>query len=89
MGPLRGSMPIAEDVKESVFRESWLRSLVKSLTYRIASIAGTGILTWVITRDVTETISITIITQVFLGILYYSFERIWNRINWGRTAETT
>ena len=75
-------MPIA------AFRESRVRSFVKSLTYRIASIAGTGILTWVITRDVTETITLTVIIQVFLGVLYYSFERIWNRINWGRTAET-
>jgi len=81
-------MPMAEVVKESVFRESRLRSLVKSLIYRIASIVGTGILTWAITRDVTETVSITTITQVFLVSLYYSSERIWNRINWGRTAET-
>lgn len=82
-------MPMARNCKESVFRESRLRSLTKSLTYRIASVAGTSILTWVITRDVAEAISITIFTQVFLAALYYSSERIWNRINWGRTVETT
>jgi uncharacterized membrane protein len=82
-------MLMARDYRGSAFRESRLRSLVKSLTYRIASIAGTGILTWVITRDVAETISITIIIQVFLVALYYSFERIWDRVNWGRTAERT
>jgi uncharacterized membrane protein len=81
-------MAMAEVVKESVFTESRLRSLVKSLIYRIASIVGTGILTWIITRDVSETVSITTITQVFLVALYYSSERIWNRINWGRTAQT-
>ncbi len=81
-------MPITEDAKNLTFRESRLRSLVKSLSYRIISIAGTGILTWVITRDIRETVSITLIIQVFLVILYYSYERIWVKINWGRKVET-
>ncbi len=81
-------MPITEDAKNLAFKESRLRSLVKSLGYRIISIAGTGILTWVITRDIRETVSITLIIQVFLVILYYSYERIWVKINWGRKVET-
>ncbi len=81
-------MPITEDAKNLTFRESRLRSLVKSLSYRIISIAGTGILTWAITRDIRETVSITIIIQVFLVILYYSYERIWVKINWGRKVKT-
>ena len=70
-----------------VFRESRSRSLVKSLAYRIVSIVGTGILTWAISRDVTDAISITASLQVFLAILYYSSERIWNRINWGKQLD--
>ncbi len=81
-------MPVTEDAKNLTLRESRLRSLVKSLGYRIISIAGTGILTWVITRDIRETISITLIIQVFLIILYYSYERIWVKINWGRKVDT-
>ncbi len=81
-------MPITEGANNLAFRESRLRSLVKSLGYRIISIAGTGILTWVITRDIRETVSITLIIQVFLVILYYSYERIWVKINWGRKVET-
>jgi uncharacterized membrane protein len=77
-------MPIAEDSKDLAFRESRLRSLVKALVYRIVSIVGTGILTWVISRDIRETVSITLIIQLFLVILYYSYERMWDRINWGR-----
>ena len=80
-------MPIAEDNKKFAFRESRLRSLVKSIAYRIISIAGTGILTWIITNDIRETVSITLIIQVFLVILYYSYERIWDRIRWGRKME--
>lgn len=76
-----------EDPKNLAFRESRLRSLVKSLTYRILSITGTGILSWVITKDIKETVSITIAIQGFLIFLYYSYERIWDKINWGRKIE--
>ena len=81
-------MPITEDTRTLAFRESRLRSLVKALTYRILSIAGTGILSWVITKDIKEAVSITLAIQVFLIILYYSYERIWNKINWGRKIGT-
>jgi len=75
---------MAGSQKERAFRESRLRSLVKSLIYRIVSIVGTGILSWLITGDVAEAISITASVQVFLVVVYYSSERIWNRIDWGR-----
>ena len=77
-----------EDPKDLAFTESRLRSLVKSLTYRIVSIAGTGILSWVITKDIKETVSITVTIQVFLIILYYVYERIWDKTNWGRKTQT-
>jgi len=82
-------MPIMEDTRKLVFRESRMRSLVKALVYRIVSIAGTGVLTWIITKDIRETISITLVIQVFLIVLYYSYERIWDRINWGRSIGNT
>ena len=80
-------MPITEDTRTLAFRESWLRSLVKTVTYRILSIAGTIILSWLITKDIEETISITVAIQIYLTILYYSWERIWDKIGWGRKTE--
>jgi len=72
------------DSKNLTFRESRARSLVKALGYRILSIAGTSTLIWFITKNVRKTISITVVLQIFLIILYYSYERVWNRIQWGR-----
>ncbi len=82
-------MKIKEDAKNLAFAESRLRSLVKSVIYRVMSIAGTSILSWIITEDIRETFSITIAIQVFLIILYYSSERVWDKINWGRQIKTT
>ena len=80
-------MAINKHTKTLAVKESRLRSLVKSLIYRVVSIIGTGILTWTITRDVGKAISITLVVQAFLIILYYAYERIWNKINWGRKTE--
>jgi len=68
-------------------KESRLRSLVKSVVYRVLSIIGTVLLTWAITRDLGKAVSITAAIQVFLMVLYYFYERAWNRIDWERKIE--
>lgn len=73
--------------QKEIFRESKSRSIAKSLIYRILSIIGTSILTWLIIKDIQKTLSITVAIQIFLIILYYSHERIWNKINWGKTTK--
>ncbi len=70
--------------KIPVYVESRSRSIVKSLVYRLLSILGIGVLGWLVTRDLQETTLITIVFQIYLTILYYVYERVWNRINWGR-----
>jgi uncharacterized membrane protein len=75
--------------RKLIFTESRLRSLIKALSYRILSVIGTGILTWIITRDFVATLWITIAIQVYLTALYYSWERMWDRLDWGRKIDIT
>lgn len=63
--------------------ESQLRSLLKTLTYRVAAVIGTWILLWLITRDIKETTFLTLVVHLLLTIIYYVHERIWNKISWG------
>jgi len=70
--------------KAPVYVESRSRSIVKSLVYRLLSILGIGVLGWLVTRDIRDTTLITIVFQAYLTILYYVYERVWNKINWGR-----
>ena len=71
------------------FKETRARSLVKAVIYRIISITGTGLLSWLIIRDIAETLTVTATIQVFLIILYYSSERVWDRVSWGRQVKGT
>lgn len=74
----------AEENTRMVFQEIRTRSLVKATIYRILSIAGTSVLSWLITRDIGQALIITVVVQVYLMVLYYSSERAWDRISWGR-----
>jgi len=64
--------------------ETLPRSFVKSILYRFLSLGGTVVLSWLITRDVSETVSITLAVQAFLVVLYFVYERVWNNIQWGK-----
>jgi len=64
--------------------ESRLRSWVKSLTWRLIGIFVLGAIAWVITHDWQTTTLITIIFHVIRFMLYYFFERGWDRVSWGR-----
>ena len=74
-------------MEQFTVKESKLRSFVKSVVYRVISVIGTGLITWAITRDWGSVISITATIQVFLIVLYYVYERVWNRIDWERKIE--
>ena len=77
---------MAENPTKMTVNETRLRSFVKSVIYRLISIVGTAVLTWLITRDIGKTASITVLNQLFLIFLYFSSERTWNKIHWGRNA---
>lgn len=65
--------------------DSPVRSLTKAITWRITGTLDTFIISWIITGQplLASGIALTeIITKVFL---FWSHERIWNRIKWGRT----
>jgi uncharacterized membrane protein len=64
--------------------ESQRRSLVKSITYRIAVTVVLAILSWVFTEDVFQTSAITISFTILATLVYYFHARIWDKITWGR-----
>lgn len=63
-----------------------LRSLVKSITWRIAGIFVLGTITWIITGDSVQTTYITATFNIIQVLLYYSHERLWEKTNWGKSV---
>lgn len=69
------------------FYEHTSRSLVKTITYRVAIIISTLIILFGFTQDVSRTVEITGVTTISSTIIYFLHERIWNVIHWGKIKQ--
>lgn len=70
--------------REDVVKEKPLRSIVKSLSWRLIGTLDTVLISWLITGELTLAFSIGSVELVTKMILYFFHERIWNNIKWGR-----
>ena len=68
--------------------ESRKRSMVKSVMWRLIGVFVLGVITWVITKNVEATTTITVLFHTINFILYYFHERFWERIEWGFLKKT-
>lgn len=66
--------------------DSWKRSLVKSIVWRILGIIVLGVIVFFITGNWEEVTTITLLFHGIQMVLYYFHERIWNNISWGRKS---
>ena len=62
-----------------------MRSFFKALTWRIVASTITLISAILITSNLDWTLSIVIYEFINGILIYYVHERIWNKVNWGRS----
>jgi len=67
-------------------KDAHKRSILKALMYRGCSVVILGIVSWITTKDITQTSIIAVGYQAFSLCGYYANERIWERIKWGRKS---
>jgi uncharacterized membrane protein len=60
--------------------ESKKRSLFKAISYRVICVISMLITTYLITKNTTQSIYITIVFQAIQTVIYYLHERIWVNI---------
>jgi uncharacterized membrane protein len=64
--------------------EKPIRSIVKSISWRIIGTLDTVLISWVITGQLALAFSIGSVELVTKMVLYFFHERIWNTIKWGK-----
>ncbi|UJH68254.1 DUF2061 domain-containing protein [Allomuricauda sp. SCSIO 65647] len=64
--------------------EKPIRSIVKSISWRVIGTLDTIIISWIITGTLTLAFSIGVVELVTKMVLYFFHERIWNNIGWGK-----
>jgi uncharacterized membrane protein len=70
--------------KKDAKSEKAVRSIAKSISWRIVGTIDTVIISWFVTGALTLAFSIGAIELVTKMILYFFHERIWNTVKWGR-----
>ncbi len=61
-----------------------LRSIVKSISWRIIGTMHTIAISWIVTGQLTLAFSIGSVELVTKMALYFFHERVWNTISWGK-----
>jgi len=65
--------------------ETRKRSLVKTIIYRIIIILADFLFLYVLTHKLVLSLVVMVVSNVYTALGYYAYERIWNKIRWGRT----
>ncbi|KKM18247.1 hypothetical protein LCGC14_1667650 [marine sediment metagenome] len=70
--------------KKDATSDKPLRSVAKTISWRIVGTVDTVLISWMVTGALTLAFSIGAIELVTKMVLYFFHERIWNTIKWGR-----
>lgn len=65
-------------------RDKPIRSILKTISWRLTGTLDTIVISYIITRELSWALSIGFIEVFSKLILYYFHERMWERINVGR-----
>ena len=66
------------------YSEMPVRSILKSISWRMIGTIDTILISWLITGEVTLALSIGIIELFTKMVLYFFHERLWNSVKWGK-----
>lgn len=73
--------------KYPTFKEQHLRSITKSVVWRILGVAVLALITYIYTHDLFITALITVIHHATFILVYYLHERFWLRVKWLRNSK--
>lgn len=68
--------------------EKHYRSVAKAISWRVSGTIDTIFISWLITGEIAMAVSIGGVEVITKLILYYSHERVWNKISLGRGKGT-
>ncbi|WP_037316229.1 DUF2061 domain-containing protein [Salegentibacter sp. Hel_I_6] len=70
--------------KKDTTSEKPLRSILKTVSWRIVGTVDTIVISWVLTGEIETALAIGSVELVTKMILYFGHERLWNMISFGK-----
>ena len=65
-------------------KETKFRSLTKTIIWRVIATLITWLVIYIFTKEISQSLIITVIAALVSMLAYYIHERIWNNIKWGK-----
>jgi uncharacterized membrane protein len=69
------------------FVETKTRTLVRTVLWRVIATLITWIVFYIYTGKIGDSIEATIVAALLGITVHYIFERVWNRVRWGKVIE--
>lgn len=73
-----------KSLKASQNSEAPVRSIAKSISWRVVGSIDTLVISWLLTGEVAMALQITSVEFITKMVLYFFHERMWNVIKWGK-----
>jgi adenylylsulfate kinase len=70
--------------KKHILKDTFKRSIVKSVSYRIIIITLDFTTVYLFTGKVNLAVGFMLVSNIYTTIAYFFHERIWDRIKWGK-----
>jgi len=67
-------------------KETWARSVVKAVAYRVIIIALDFAVVYFLTRRTDIALGFVVASNVYTTLAYYLHERAWNSVAWGKIS---
>ncbi len=67
-------------------KDSWRRSVLKAVTYRVLILAADFTAVYLLTGNYRIALGFMVVSNVYTTVLYFLHERFWNGVAWGRIA---
>ena len=68
-------------------KESFQRSVVKTIIYRVVIIVLDFSFIYLFTGQVKVAVGFMVVSNIYTTLGYYFYERIWDKIKWGKHIE--
>lgn len=70
-----------------MYRESHMRSIIKTLLWRFIATIITMVVVFIFTKKITIAVAIGSMEMVLKTFIYFLYERTWNKINFGKEKQ--
>ena len=67
-----------------MFEETQVRSITKTVLWRIIAVLNSFIISWIFFETILIALGAAVAMNVTGFFIYYLYERVWNRVQWGR-----